>query len=45
MRGSVSCMGWLDDVAAIGIVLSQVNKYVDSGINKKVEQKIDELFD
>lgn len=41
----IPVVGWLDDVAAIGIVLSQVNKYVDSGINRKVEQKIDELFD
>lgn len=41
----IPVVGWLDDVAAIGIVLSQVSKYVDSDINRKVERKIDELFD
>lgn len=36
----IPVVGWLDDVAAIGIVLSQVSKYVDSGINKKVEKNM-----
>lgn len=30
-------MGWLDDVAAIGIVLSQVNKRLKSCLDKTVD--------
>lgn len=40
----IPVVGWLDDVAAIGVVLSQISKYVDREINDKVEDKIEELF-
>ena len=40
----IPVVGWLDDVAAVGVVLSQISKYVDREINDKVEDKIEELF-
>lgn len=40
----IPVVGWMDDVAAIGIVLAQISKYVDGDIDRKVKEKIEELF-
>jgi len=41
----IPLVGWADDIAAIGYVLTKMSKYVNAKVNAQANRKLEEIFD